>query len=109
MLCAACTWPGGGALGVHRAHTRGRATDRDHATMPCSIFCCSQVPQANDEGQYSRAEFFREALLMAQFTHPNIVALIGVVSRNQECKMILQVLPCTLRLFSSLRLLATAC
>ena len=47
-----------------------------------------KVPLSNEESK--REELFREAALMAQFVHPNIVALIGVVSRSQECKVIMQ-------------------
>ena len=36
-------------------------------------------------------DLLMEAALMAQFDHPNIVALIGVVTKSQPIKVIVQV------------------
>ena len=38
----------------------------------------------------AREDLLKEALLMAQFSHKNIVALIGVVTKNQRCQVIMQ-------------------
>ena len=49
-----------------------------------------ELPGGGPGAPNAMEELFKEAALMAQFDHPNIVALIGVVSRNQRCKVILQ-------------------
>ena len=33
----------------------------------------------------------KEAALMAQFDHPNIVGLLGVITRGGDCKIVLQI------------------
>jgi len=47
-------------------------------------------PGVEQEGGDSKASLLQEAALMAQFVHPNIVALIGVVTRRGECQVVLQ-------------------
>ena len=37
----------------------------------------------------NRNDLLREAALMAQFTHPNVVALLGVVTSRQKCSVVL--------------------
>ena len=49
-----------------------------------------KMPKPNAEGTGNRDDLLREAVLMAQFDHANIVALIGVVSRGQQCRVVLQ-------------------
>ena len=49
-----------------------------------------KAPKPDVEGTTNKADLLQEAALMAQFCHPNIVALIGIVSRSQQCKVVLQ-------------------
>ena len=45
---------------------------------------------AGGERSHNAEDLAAEAALMAQFDHPNVVALIGVVSRNAELKVVMQ-------------------
>ena len=38
----------------------------------------------------ARQQLFDEAVLMAQFDHPNILSLIGVCTRNNSCMILLE-------------------
>ena len=77
---------GGGNFGdVYRGMLNERATNG----LP-SYHVAIKTPSPDADGTTNKKDLLQEAALMAQFNHPNIVALIGVVSRNQQCKVVLQ-------------------
>ena len=50
-----------------------------------------KIPVADIDGSTNREELLKEAILMSQFIHPNIVALIGVVTQPRgQLKVLLQ-------------------
>eukprot|EP00729_Bicosta_minor_P004063 gene4063-32118_t len=54
-------------------------------------FMCAVKKPGAGAGQAERDCLLSEAALLAQFEHPNIVALIGVVTRNQQCIVAMQI------------------
>ena len=78
---------GGGAFGdVHSAMLDERAS----TGVPPFLVAVKTPKGETRDAVANRDDLFQEAALMAQFNHRNIVALIGVVSRQQQCKVILQ-------------------
>ena len=51
-----------------------------------------KTPKADGTGSVaaSAKELLQEAVLMAQFSHSNVVGLLGVVTSNEQCKVVLQ-------------------
>ena len=77
---------GGGNFGeVHD----GMLDERASTGVPAYRVAIKTI-KPDAQGTSNQTDLFEEAALMAQFDHPNIVALIGVVSRNQQCFVVLQ-------------------
>ena len=77
---------GGGNFGdVHAGMLNERSTNG----LP-SYHVAVKTPKPDADGSNNKKDLLEEAALMAQFDHTNIVALIGVVSRYQDCQVVLQ-------------------
>ena len=77
---------GGGAFGdVHAGTLRQKAAAAGVRPHRVAVKVAKPVAEGDSDGA-----LLEEAALMAQFNHPNIVALIGVVSRTSPCKIALQ-------------------
>ena len=69
----------------------GLLDERARLGVPaCRVAVKIPKPDAAGSGVSNRADLLQEAALLAQFNHTNIVALVGVVTRSQECKVVLQ-------------------
>lgn len=76
--------------GLLRPKSGGRSWGRskrseDAVSQPCAV----KVPKRGSSSDM-RSVLLEEAALMAQFQHPNVVALLGIVTRNQQCMMVLE-------------------
>ena len=78
---------GGGNFGdVHKGVLDERAVNG------VAAYCVAvKTPRADSDGSTNREDLLKEAILMSQFDHPNIVALIGIVTQPREqLKVLLQ-------------------
>jgi serine/threonine protein kinase len=51
------------------------------------------VKLLKDRADSNRIKFLQEGAIMAQFNHPNVCRLIGIVYRNEPTLLVLEYLP----------------
>ena len=71
-----------------RSRSRWRSWFATNANLPRQQ-CAVKMPTRGSSPAI-RTMLLEEAALMAQFEHPNIVALFGVVTRKQQCLVVLE-------------------
>lgn len=80
------------ALLIHipkaRSRSRWRGWFAKNANLPRQE-CAVKMPTRGSSPAI-RTMLLEEAALMAQFEHPNVVALFGVVTRKQQCLIVLE-------------------
>ena len=71
-----------------RSRSRWRSWFATNANLPRQQ-CAVKMPTRGSSPAI-RTMLLEEAALMAQFEHPNVVALFGVVTRKQQCLVVLE-------------------
>lgn len=80
---------GGGAFGDVYLGVLDERSSNGIPAYKVAVKIAKQEGTETEEAN-NKFELMREALLMAQFRHPNVLGLVGVITRHKQCKVVLQ-------------------